>query len=314
MIVSGIDREFISVPDLDSAVGFFETTVGMKVVAEGNLGTDILQDLWGLPNNISGRCACLRNAKQLTALELVELNPTPTVTVRDDAELYDFGYIDVAFLVSSSDKVKGILEKQGLTYYSDPFKYHLELPGLPDGMDVIEGIATGPGKSLMAIIEMINPPAPEEMKLEGDFWVMFDMAQTVASADEAFAFYRDILGLPVVTDITVEPGLMDEMLHLPKGSTVHLAGLNHPESNGPQVEFLDLSVKGKKLECTPEKLGIFMISFESNDLKDDLAKITDGGYKVLSGPMRVESRLHGSVMAADIAGPSDLRMEFFQKT
>lgn len=312
MIVSGIDRLLVNVPNLNKALEFFVGMVGMKVVAKDSLDKTLMQQLWQLPVGISGRSVCVRNSKQPTAIEIVELNPAPKEAIRDTANVYDYGFFDIAYAVSDAEKAEHAIIEQGYTFYGGPLRYHIDKPS-EEGVDVIEGLAFGPGKSIIAILGFLNPPLPDEFKLEGNFWSMFDMAQVVESVETGLTFYRDILGLSLITDVNIPPEIGEVLLHVPKGSTVRLVGLNHPQSNGPQVELLEISAKGRELSSSPRMLGIFMLSFESDNLDSELAALNQKGFSILSGPVPVNTALHGKVLAANVEGPSKLRVELFQK-
>ena len=309
MITSGIDRCFISVADMDKALAFYRNIIGLQVIAEGNLGSDILHTLWGLPNHVSGRSICLRNTRQLTSIELIQLKPIPVEASRDRASSYDYGLIDVCFLISNTTRVQKIFEKKGYGIFSPPYHY----PPWPSGSDIIEGFNYGPSKEVIACVEYLKPPVVEQRRLDGDFWTMMDMAQIVDDMEKALVFYRDALGLQLVSDATLPPGFLDDVLRFPKNTKARIVLLNHPESNGPVVEILETSAKGKAMEQSPLEAGIFMLSFESNDLNSDIDRIKSKGFSILSGPADVKTALHSTVKAVDIGGPGKIRIELFQK-
>jgi len=310
MIIRGIDRLFINVPDLDKAIDFYHGDVGMDVVASGSLDQVMLGDLWGLDGNVTGRSACVKNAKQATAIELVELKPTPQESIRDGANTYDYGYFDVCYLVSSADKVEREFKSKGYRFYSDTYRY----PTWPEGEEASEAFIYGPAREMVGIVELFNPPVTEDQKLDSDFWTILDMAQVVDSMEEALRFYGDALGLTLISDnAKLPPGFLDEVLHLPSGTRARIAMFNHPQSNGPTVELLETSAKGKALISSPKKLGIFMMAFESDNIQGEIEKVKGQGFKVISGPVEIQANLHGKLKAAHIEGPNKIRVELFQK-
>jgi len=282
----------------------------MEVVASGSLDQAMLGDLWGLDGNVTGRSACMRNTKQTTAIELVELQPAPSEGARDKAKTYDYGLFDITYIVSDAKKVEQTLKGQGYRFLTDPYRF----PTWPGGLESTMGFVYGPGGEAVGIVQMFNPLPSEDQQLAGDFWTMMDMAQIVESVDEAIVFYRDALGLAVVMDIReIHPGFFDSVLHLPKDTKPRIVQLNNPQSTGPVVETVEFSVKGKVIAASPQKLGIFMLAFESSDLEGDLARIKNKGFKVTSGPVQLETPLHGRVNAANVEGPSEISVELFQK-
>jgi catechol 2,3-dioxygenase-like lactoylglutathione lyase family enzyme len=281
----------------------------MKIVAQGNLDPVILQKLWGLDNDVSGRTTFLRNSKQSTAIELVELKPRPTTKIRDHAATYDYGLFDVCYLVSGAETAANSLKKKGVKWLTEPYTY----PPLWSGSEIIEGFAYGPAKEIIASVEYIKPPVANEKRLVGDWWAMMDMAQFVENMQKAMLFYRDALGLQVVSDTVPPTGFFDEILHLPSDTATRIVLFNFPQSNDPVVEVLETSAKGKPLAASPGQIGIAMLAFESNALEADIAKVTEKGFQVLTGPVEVNSMLHGKIKAADVEGPSKIRVELFQK-
>lgn len=310
MILGGIDRLFINVPDLDKAIGFYHNVIGMDVVASGTLDKVMLGALWALDGNATGRSACMRNVKQPTAIELVELQPTPSVGARDNAKTYDYGLFDITYLVSDIKKVEQILKGAGYSFLTDPYRF----PMWPGDLESAMGFVYGPGGEVVGIVQMFHPLPSEEQQLAGDFWTMMDMAQIVESVDETTSFYQDALGLSLISDHTkLPPGFLDPVLHLPKDTKPRIVCFNNPRSAGPVVETVELSVRGKGIAASPQKLGIFKLAFESSDLEDDLARIENKGYKVTGGPAKLGTPLHGTVIAADIEGPSEISVELFQQ-
>ena len=166
---------------------------------------------------------------------------------------------------------------------------------------------------ILGLIELINPVPTDELKLEGDFWTFFDIAQYVEDINDAFAFYQDAMGLECIADYKFPSGVMDDFLHLPKGSEFRLVAFNYPQYKGPQVEILWTSAKGKIIAASPQEMGIFMTSFQSDNLDEDISAVKKKGFEVISGPLQIETPLHGKVRAVDIEGPSKARVEFFQK-
>jgi catechol 2,3-dioxygenase-like lactoylglutathione lyase family enzyme len=309
MIISGIDRCIISVPDLENALTFYRDTVGMSEIAGGTVDNTVLHDLWGLPGNVTAQSAILRNKKQPTALELVEFDPTPTTSARDGAAVYDYGFFNVIYLVPDAEKIRKIVDGLGYKWLTKPYHY----PPMWSGSRVIEAWFYGPAREVVAVIEYVHPPLAEERRLDGDWWTFFSMAQFVEDMEQGVSFYRDALGLKLISDSTPDPGFLDEPLHLPDNTELRVCLFNHADSNGSILEVVQTSAKGKRIPSTVNQLGIIMLTFESDNLEVDLAAISSGGFTVLSGPVQVETSLHGKVIASIVEGPGRTHIELFQQ-
>jgi catechol 2,3-dioxygenase-like lactoylglutathione lyase family enzyme len=262
-----------------------------------------------LSDSTVGRYATLRNVKQQTAIELVELDPAPTEYIRQHATTYDYGLVDIAYLVSDIRKTASIFKQQGRQFIKEYHRY----PTWPNGEEAAVSIIYGPSMEILYFIQSLHPPVSGENRLDGDFWTMFDMAQTVSSVEEAYSFYRDALGIPLVSDVEVPAGFLDDVLHFPPGTEARVILLNYPQYSGPLLEIVKTSAPGTQLVSTPDKLGIFMLAFESDNIAEDLAAVNDRGFSILSGPIDIENSTYGKAAVADINGPSGIRIELFQK-
>ena len=164
----------------------------------------------------------------------------------------------------------------------------------------------------IAHIQPISPPPPE---IKGDYGKIMDSAQIVENMEEALRFYRDLLGLAVVTDATFPKGLYDKLLGLPYGTEGRIVLLNSESSNAPFLELVQLSVKGKSLSevAKPPNLGIFMISFETDDLSGLIDKFRKENITILSDPVELALLPYGGIRLIHVEGPSKVRIEFFER-
>jgi catechol 2,3-dioxygenase-like lactoylglutathione lyase family enzyme len=145
--------------------------------------------------------------------------------------------------------------------------------------------------------------------------MIVDSAQMVEDIDEAIRFYRDILGLKLEGDYKLPRGLVDEVLVLPPETDVRMAFFNKEGSKAPLVEFLEYSLKGKSLApvAKPPNLGIFMISFETDDLSGLMEKFNEEKIKILTGPVEMELAPHGKIQTIIAEGPGKVMVEFYEK-
>ena len=143
-----------------------------------------------------------------------------------------------------------------------------------------------------------------------------DCAQIVEDMDEVIRFYGDILGLTLTGDHKMPGGLLEEILPLPPGIDVRIAMFNKKGSKSPVVECIEFSRKGKSFTSVakPPNLGIFMISFETDDLSGLMERFERNDIRVISGPVEMEIVTHGKIKTIIAEGPSKVSIEFFEKT
>ena len=308
MISSGIDSIFISVRDMDESLAFYRDWVGMEVVAEQHLDPEKIRRLWNLAPEIQARAVFLKNEEQPTMLELIEFQPTSKRAIRQEARHWDYGFYDVGFMVKDLDKTyKGLIGK-GFTFISPPIYYK------PDWttFDVKEAILIGPNDMPIAHIELLTSP---KMDIKIAYGRLSHVAQMVEDMDKVIMFYRDILGLQLISDVPVSRGLVDDVLMLPTGTDVRLAFVRKENSQYAGVEFLVFSLKGKSLASAakPPNLGLFMISFETDDLPGLMEQFKSEKVTILSGPVELEAGPHGNIKAITVEGPNQEMLEFFEK-
>lgn len=316
MITSGIDRIYISVKDMDESLAFYRDWVGMMIVADQPLESDQIQQLWNLPKDTKARAVLLRKDEQPTMLELIEFKPHSGKTIKADTQIWDYGIDDICFMVKDIEKTYNGLIKKGFRFVSPPVFYS---PGFVP-FDVKETILIGPNEMRIAHVEVVSDLEPEAQRdlkvpvIKEDYGLIVDSAQIVEDMDEVIRFYRDILGLTLVGDHKMPQGALNTILPLPPGIDVRIALFNKEGSPPPVVEFLEFSRKGKSLASVakPPNLGIFMISFETDDLSGLMKRLKEEGFPVVAGPVEMEIAPYGKIQSVIVEGPSKITIEFFQ--
>jgi catechol 2,3-dioxygenase-like lactoylglutathione lyase family enzyme len=229
--------------------------------------------------------------------------------IREGAKTWDYGIYDMAFTVKDLDRTYEGLIKKGYTFITPPMTYS---PTFFPDFHVKFSICLGPNGMPIPHIQPIKPLPPE---MKGDYGKIMDSAQIVENMEEALRFYRDLLGLTVITDATFPKGLLDKILGLPEGTEGRIVILNKEGSEAPFIELIELSVKGKSLSemAKPPNLGIFMISFETDDLSGLRERLIREGISILSDPLGLTLLPYGKIRLVEVEGPSKVRVEFFER-
>lgn len=308
MAVDGIESILVMVSDLEAAVAFYEEGLGLSEVTRGEVDPMLRTSVWGSGAD-GAHSVVLMNDVQPTRVELVALDPPGRDRVRDRVRTFDLGLFDIAFLVADAQRVAARLDEWGYGFLTRPYQY----PPFSSGSRVVEGFAYGPSREVVALIQYIEPPVSEKRVLPGDVWTMMDVAQWVDDVDDALGFYRDLLGLTVMSDVTSPRGFFDQVLHLPCDSQLRIVTLNTPESCTPVVELVCMSAGGNEIRPRKDELGVFAFSFATDDIGGDVERVREGGRQILFGPTQVERLGIGQGLAAEVEAPHGVRVQLFQR-
>lgn len=307
MIKNGLDRAVISVRDMNESLAFFRDLIGMNVVEDTYLSSDQLGMIWTLPEGTKGRTVFLRKEDQTAMIQLIEFQPNSGLFIRENCNPYDYCIFDIAFRVKDLDASYAKLKDLGYDAISAPVVYTADWVNVT----VKEVIMIGPNKMPIALIERLSEPIPE---ITGEYGALVDVAQFVENMDQTTSFYVDVLGLSKVFDQVLPDGLIEEVAGLPEGTEARMAFTIKPGIDAPLLEFIECKTPSNRLThlAVPPNLGIFALGFETDDLNLLNTKINDAGYKVLSGPVKVNYGKLETVYLLTIEGPNQSILQFYQ--
>ncbi len=300
----GIKRICVSVSDLEKSLAFFTGDMELTEVCRGCLDEQTVTALYGLESS-AAEYAMLKNEEQPTLLQLISFTNTPKRSIREGRPSWDFGYYDVAFRAKNNSWAYEHFRDLGFDYYCPPTRYVADWINL----DVLEGVLKGPDAMPMALIERLKEPIP---RFEGMFSIFTDVAQTVASGEEASRFYEGVLGLSKVFDEELPDGLVDDIVGVPHGT--HTRMLMFAGGNTPITECLEYSIKGSPMSdvAKPENVGVFATAYETEDLDALLERCTAAGFETAVPPVRLQLEPYGEIRLARVNGPSEMSVELFQ--
>lgn len=300
----GIKRICVSVSELEKSQAFFTGEMELTEVCRGRLDEQTVADVYGLGSS-AAEYAMLKNEEQPTLLQLICFTNTPKRPIREGRPSWDFGYYDVAFRAKDNSWAYEHFRDLGFDYYCPPTRYVADWINL----DVLEGVLKGPDAMPMALIERLKEPIP---RFEGMFSIFTDVAQTVASGEEAARFYEGVLGLSKVFDEELPDGLVDDIVGVPHGT--HTRMLMFSGGNTPITECLEYSIKGRPMSdvAKPENVGVFATAYETEDLDALLERCAAAGFETAVPPLRLRLEPYGEIRLARVNGPSGMSVELFQ--
>ena len=299
----GIKRICVSVSELEKSLAFFTGEMELTEVCRGRLDEQTVAAVYGLGSS-AAEYAMLKNEEQPTLLQLICFTNTPKRPIREGRPSWDFGYYDVAFRAKDNSWAYEHFRDLGYDYYCPPTRYVADWINL----DVLEGVLKGPDAMPMALIERLKEPIP---RFEGMFSIFTDVAQTVASGEEA-RFYEGVLGLSKVFDEELPDGLVDDIVGVPHGT--HTRMLMFAGGNTPITECLEYSIKGRPMSdvAKPENVGVFATAYETEDLDALLERCAAAGFETAVPPLRLRLEPYGEIRLARVNGPSGMSVELFQ--
>lgn len=300
----GIKRICVSVSELEKSLAFFTGEMELTEVCRGRLDEQTVAAVYGLESS-AAEYAMLKNEEQPTLLQLICFTNTPKRPIREGRPSWDFGYYDVAFRAKDNSWAYEHFRDLGFDYYCPPTRYVADWINL----DVLEGVLKGPDAMPMALIERLKEPIP---RFEGMFSIFTDVAQTVASGEEAARFYEGVLGLSKVFDEELPDGLVDDIVGVPHGT--HTRMLMFSGGNTPITECLEYSIKGRPMSdvAKPENVGVFAAAYETEDLDALLERCAAAGFETAVPPLRLRLEPYGEIRLARVNGPSGMSVELFQ--
>jgi len=307
MAAKGMDSIYISVGNMAESLAFYRDWIGMEIVADEQLIPAEVSALWNLSQVTAARQVSLKSKQQSTLLKLIEFSPNTGKTIQENAKPWDYRIYCLSFLVKDIDVVHRGMTAQGFTAISAPVQYQVD--GIvPYG--VKETIILGPDK---VPIDHFQRMSNDKYEDAGNYVKFAYSGQRVKSVDEAQRFYVDILGLDLLFARAASQGLADAMLGLPPDSEVKATVCGRRGENSLNVEFLEFTIKGKPLVARPPDLGLFMISFEVDNLSAFIEKLKKARIKILSGPVKLHTKGCGEISAITVEGPDQTLVELFER-
>lgn len=297
MATTGMDRLFICVKEMESAVAFYRDTVGMAQVLDVHPEPAEVKQLWKLPS-ANARMVGLRMPENSTLVTLVEFKPSTGKEIRTGTEATWYGIHDLAFRVVNIDATTRMIKKMGLPFPAPPVEYKPVFAPF----SVKEGLFLGPGNVPCALIErMLGQPQEESWK----FTHIGDSTQIVESIEEALHFYVDQLGLDVLMNDSVPPGLLSEVLGVGPEVSCKLAMVNRKDTNALHIELMEVSAPPKypAVPACPPNIGLFMVSLRVDSLESALKRLTGEKTPVWSGPVNLDRKVWGMQKACVVQGP-----------
>jgi len=145
---------------------------------------------------------------------------------------------------------------------------------------------------------------------------IFHTGLTVSDLDRSVAFYRDLLGLELVTQWDSAQPYLRAVVGFPDAE-LRIALLRLPRgdggASGPHLELLEYrvprGVRGDARTCNP---GNAHVAFMVEDLEATYRELKDKGVRFKSAPMEITHGRNRGAKAVYLLDPDDITLELVQ--
>jgi len=132
---------------------------------------------------------------------------------------------------------------------------------------------------------------------------------TVSDVERSLAFYRDLLGMELISLAEREPAFAEKVTGIP-GAHLKIAYLQAP---GHRLELIEyLHPPGKRLDLRTNNIGCAHVAFNVDDLHALYADLKAKGVPFKSPPMEVAAGPNKGNLAVYFTDPDGITLEFLQ--
>jgi catechol 2,3-dioxygenase-like lactoylglutathione lyase family enzyme len=132
---------------------------------------------------------------------------------------------------------------------------------------------------------------------------------TVSDLDRSISFYRNFLGLELISLTGRDPAFSEKVTGIP-GANLKIAYLQAP---GHRLELIQyLSPPGEKLDCRTNNIGSAHLAFNVDNLPALYADLKAKGVQFKSEPLEVPAGPNKCTMAVYFTDPDGITLEFLQ--
>jgi catechol 2,3-dioxygenase-like lactoylglutathione lyase family enzyme len=273
----------ISVQDMEKSLAFFARELGLEQRRDFQVRLPAKNSLL-ISGHGDTRIVLLENpGATLAGIRLVQAPGMGKGLIRRDAAPHDYGFFDVAFAAEDTARVRSQLVKLG---YPCKNVVGYEVPSkLP--IRIRESLCVGPDGVNIVFLQRVG----ETEIIKGIVGVLSSV-RTVKNAEANVVFYQNVLGLQVRNDQVFDSDSVRHIVDLPPAGKLRIVSMeSKPAARGRVLlfEFTDQygrQIPGLTLENReqPENLGIYLWSFEVENLDDSIQRAIAAGARQLRPP------------------------------
>ena len=315
MQISGIKFTTIGTNNLERNRELFCDVVGLEVVAEQTFAGPGVEKLWGLEAGVTARGLLLQKPGiEGGGVRLLQFAPESGVVAREGAEAWDTGAVKILdLIVNDHARATELFDARGFRWRSPaPNRY-----ALPDGSETLERHIETDDGVILGVPQVFGQPRAKWVAAPDSS--LFSEATNSSFLVNDFAaslhFYRDVLGLRVMADLSITSEELQKLIGLPEPVTLRMAFLQGPDTLAGKVGLLNYSgITGRSISrraCPPHR-GAIMLTFQTDDIDELERRLRGGGAEIIGAGVELELPPYGARRMLTARAPDGIFLEFFQ--
>lgn len=297
----------VGVADLDEALELWVDDFGFALVERRSGPDEALAELWAIDAGDIARQALVQtHGSELGMLHLVEFND-PDPPVRAGAQVFDSVPKNLDIYVTDMPARLAALESAGRSFRNEKFS---EVTA-PNGITFREMHMPGHDLINIVLLEILGGDmvVPDET-----FAGVGPLIVIVDNAEQEKRFYRDVIGLKMLSDNLLDGPEIEKMIGLPPGAALDVSIWGRSDQPYGQIEVIDYrGVDGNNLypRAKPKSLGILHVSYATSRLAP-VRRLLDARRIEFSEHGSV-STLYGTGAVISLRSPAGFRVEIHER-
>jgi catechol 2,3-dioxygenase-like lactoylglutathione lyase family enzyme len=314
MKISGIKFTTIGVADVERNRELFCAVTGMEVAAKQVFSGADWERLWQLPAGAKASGLLLRHpGVEGGGIRLLRFDPYSEAMARQGAEAWDTGAVKILdFITNNHARATQLFDQHGFRWRSPaPNRYEL-----PDGSETLERHIETDDGVILGVPQVFGQPRSKWVAAPDSslFSEAANSSMLVNDFEAALEFYRDLLGLRVMEDLSITSEELQKLIGLPAPVTLRMAFLQGAETLAGKVGLLNYSgITGRSLKAQagPPRRGAIMLTFETDDLDELERRLRANGAEIIGADGVWELAPLGRRRFLTARGPEGVFLEFF---
>ena len=297
----------VGVANLDTALALWETEFGFEIAGRRDGPDAALARRWNISPNDIARQAVVRTPDiDVGMLHLVEFfDPDPPV--REGALAYDLCPKNLDVYTDDLPQKIAALRERG-RQFSNPDYSEVTAP---NGMTFREIHMPSHDRVNVVLLQILGQSLPMSARGVSGIGMLITI---VPDAEAEKAFYRDTIGLDLLSDNLLKGPEIEKMVGLPAGSALDVSIWGRADSEFGRIEIIEYQgVEGNDLypRAKPKSLGILRVGYLTNDLQAIKRTLADQAIDFESFEAAGTLVSDGAMLS--FASPAGMMIEVHQK-
>lgn len=298
----------LGVRDLAAARRFYEVVFEYVVHGTGTVSGPAFQQLWQLPEGVSGEVVVLGPEGATSGLvRLVQFDQPGEPYWGDYSSMQDYGHYALNIRVPEIRAAMAAIRGNGGRAKSEPTHWTVM-----DTLSAWDSLSYDVDDIILDVFELEPAPGSVLADYDGRPSSLQTVAIHSSDARRSASFYA-ALGFRPLYDKMLEN--MESFFQLPSGTNLHNINMMMPSA--PEVGRLEIAQyvgwpgSSQRDRAVPPALGILSVSLETDDLDSTEALLKSIGGEPIGERVEVDMPGLGRVAARSYFGPDDEAIEVY---